>query len=136
MSEVVLYAFTIGDMPWWAWIVPFIGVFLLFGDRGLWDFEVKFPMTEGVGRGEVEFECWKKKGTFIEARFTIEPESANEEMDIFHNGERVYTIPAQKNAGGRVYVNEKITFEKPTEGDHVTVHIRNQEVFSGPLIKD
>jgi hypothetical protein len=137
MTETILIASFVGNMPWFIWaFFLFIPVMVIFGDRGLWDFEVKFPQTTSVGRGEVEFECWKKKGTVIEAKFQIESDSANEDIEIFLKGSHVYTIPAQKNTGGRIFIQEKITLDKPEEGDQVTVKIRNEEVFSGPLIRD
>jgi len=102
----------------------------------LWEYEVKFPQTTGVGPGEVEIECWKKKGATLEAKFQIESESANKDIEIFLKNQNVYTVPAQKNTGGRVYISEKIDLDKPKEGDQVTIKIRNEQVFSGPLIRD
>lgn len=62
------------ELPGWAWFGLLI-VFLFFtGDKKEWDYEVKFPLKEGVGRGEVELECLKKKGSSIEVELELEPE--------------------------------------------------------------
>ena len=61
----------------------------LFGDRKLWELEVKFPMKHGVGRGEVEFECLKKKGSTIEVKFELEEMFHNKPIEIFLNNQLV-----------------------------------------------
>ena len=42
-------------------------------------------MKPGVGRGEVEFECLKKKGSSIEIEFQLEEMFHNKCMEIFLN---------------------------------------------------
>lgn len=57
VNKILAILFTI---PNWAWVVGgFIVFAILFSDRKLWELEVKFPMKPGVGRGEVELECYK-----------------------------------------------------------------------------
>ena len=44
----------LSTIPTWAWIiVGFVLFVIIFGDRKLWELEVKYPMKPGVGRGEV-----------------------------------------------------------------------------------
>ena len=136
MSELLPADVVMSGIPWYAWLGIFIGIMIVFGDRILWDFEVKFPFKEGVGRGKVEFEHHKKKGTIIEARFDLEPDCWHEDIDIYLKGEHVYTIPSKKNDGGRTYSKEKSEYDKPAEGDEVTVKIRGEVVLSGPLVLD
>jgi hypothetical protein len=137
MIETILLASFVGNMPWFVWAAfLFIPIMVVLGDRKLWEYEVKFPQTTGVGRGEVEFEAYKKKGTTLEAKFQIDPDSANKDIEICLNDKHVYTIPAQENTGGRVYINKKIQLDKPEEGDQVIIRIRHEEVLSGPLIRD
>ena len=68
MMDVVQFAASFPDIPWYAWAGLFLLIIFFLGDRVLWDYEVKFPMTPGVGRGEVELEHLKKKGTQIEVK--------------------------------------------------------------------
>lgn len=136
MIESILLANLLGDVPWYVWFGLFIVVMIIFGDRGLWDYEVKFPYTQGVGRGEVEFECYKKKGSVIEAKFQIDTECANEAIDIYLGDRLMHSISSQKNPGGRIFIKESLEMEEPTEGDIVEVIIRGEVVFSGPLIRD
>lgn len=124
-------------VPTWVWVIGGIIVFaILFGDRKLWELEVKFPMKSGVGRGEVEFECHKKKGSSIEVKFELEELFHNKDIEIHLNNRLVYTVPASKNSGNRIYINEKLALQKPNEGDKVGVTIGGQKQFEGVLVRD
>ena len=48
----------------------------------------------------------------------------------------LYTVPPEKNSGGRIYLVEKVDLSEPTEGDIVSICIRGDVVLSGPLIRD
>jgi len=127
----------LSTVPTWVWIVGGIILFtIIFGDKKLWEFEVKFPLQAGVGRGEVEFECLNKKGTFIEAKFELEELYQNKKIEIFLNNRMVYSIPEAKNNSARIYINEKLEVQKPTEGDEVTVNIGGRKQFEGVLVRD
>ena len=114
----------------------FIIFIFIFGDQKLWELEVKFPTKPGVGRGEVEFECHKKKGSSIELKFTLEELFQNKDIEIILNNRSIYIIPASKNSAARTYINEKLELQKPTEGDKVEVTIGGQKQFEGVLVRD
>ncbi len=126
----------ISNLPTWVWVVAVIAVLFLLGDRKLWEYEAKFPLNEGVGRGEVEFKCYKKKGRVIELELKLEEKWCYSPVDVFLNEVKVYTLPAEKNTSGRIYHEEEIEIEDPKEGDKVTVKINSEAVFSGQLIRD
>ncbi len=127
----------LSTIPTWVWVVGGIVIFvILFGDQKLWEFEVKFPMKHGVGRGEVEFECLKKKGSTIEVKFELEEIFHNKPIEIFLNDKLVFTVPQAKNTGRRIYIEENLDLQEPNEGDKVCVHIGGQEQFEGQLYRD
>lgn len=124
-------------VPTWVWVVGGIILFsIVFGDKKLWEFEVKFPLQAGVGRGEIEFECLKKKGSSIEVEFQLEQLFQNKNIEIFLNNRLVYTVPESKNNGVRININKKLEIQKPNEGDKVTVNIGGQKQFEGVLVRD
>lgn len=124
-------------IPIWIWVLAgFIIFMFIFGDQKLWELEVKFPVKSGIGRGEVEFECHKKKGSSIEVKFELEELFNNKDIEIHLNNRLVYTVPAIKNTGNRIYINEKLELQKPTEGDKVEVAIGGQKQFEGVLVRD
>ena len=127
----------LSSIPIWVWVLGgFIIFVFIFGDQKLWELEVKFPKKSGVGRGEVEFECHKKKGSSIEIKFDLEEMFQNKEIQIHLNNRLIYTVPAAKNSGTRVYINEKLELQKPNEGDKVEVTIGGQKQFEGVLVRD
>ena len=74
----------LSTIPTWVWVIGgIIFVVIVFGDRKLWELEVKFPHKQGIGRGEVEFECLKKKGSSIEVEFQLEDLFQNKKIEIF-----------------------------------------------------
>jgi hypothetical protein len=93
-------------------------------------------MAEGIGRGEVEFEGYKKKGHIAQAKFMFEPGFTFHEIQVFLEGAPVLRIPAERVKGGRLFHSEKIDHGRPREGDRVTVQIDGNEVFSGQLVRD
>lgn len=125
------------NIPTWIWIV--VGVFLyvvIFGDKKLWELEVKFPQQPGVGRGEIEFECFKKRGSQIEVELHLEEMYQNKNIEIFLNNSKVFAISAEDNKGSRLSVNKPITLSQPNENDKVEVHIDGQKQFEGHLYRD
>jgi len=118
------------------WIVLFILYVYFFGDRKVWEYEVKFPNEAGIGRGEVELECLKKKGTQVELSFDLEPEYNHKPIEIFRNGISIYTVEARFNNKNRIFIKNKTPLEKPEEGDEITVKIDGKTVFSGRLVLD
>jgi hypothetical protein len=126
----------ITSLPTWAWFVIGFILLILTGDRKLWEYEVKFPLQAGIGRGEVEFECLKKKGSTIEIKLQLEPDYNNKRIDIMLNGLVVYTISEHDNAGKSIVINKKVPLEKPNEGDEVIIKIGGEKVFTGQLVLD
>lgn len=124
------------DLPFWAWVILLILYAILFGDRKRWEYEVKFPLESGIGRGEIELECLKKKGTQIEAAFNLEPAYHHKQIEVFRNQLSIYTIPPEKNNGKRIFIKHKTPLERPNEGDEITVKIGGQDAFSGRLVLD
>lgn len=117
----------------------FIGLLIysyLFGDRKQWEYEAKFPLQEEIGRGEVELECLKKKGTQIEIEFTLTPAYQNKSIEIFRNSLLLYTIDAEHNNKTRLFIKDQCDFEKPKEGDEINVRIDGKSIFTAPLILD
>lgn len=124
-------------IPVWVWgFGGFIIFMFIFGDQKLWELEVKFPTKPGVGRGEVEFECHKKKGSSIEVTFELEEMFHNKEIQVHLNNRLVYTLPAAKNSGARIYIDEKLELQKPNEGDNIEVMIDGHKQFEGVLVRD
>ncbi|MFK7816374.1 MAG: hypothetical protein AB8B92_08560 [Gammaproteobacteria bacterium] len=124
-------------VPAWVWVIGAIIFYvMIFGDRKLWELEVKFPNQHGVGRGEIEFECLKKKGTSIEVEFNLEDLFKQKTIEIYLNNRLVYTVHAVKNNGARIFIKEKIDIQKPNEGDKVLVNIDGQKQFEGVLVRD
>jgi hypothetical protein len=126
----------ITDLPSWAWFALGFGLLMLAGDRKLWEYEVKFPLKAGIGRGEIELECLKKKGSSIEIKLQLEPNYHNKLIEIYLNNALIYTIPESSNTDKPLYINKKIQLQQPTEGDEVQIKISNKEVFTGQLVLD
>ena len=126
----------VSTIPIWVWIAGAIAILILFGDRGLWEYEVKFPFSENAGRGEVEFKCYKKKGSVIEVELNLESECINKDIDIYLNNHLVYSIPGEKNNSARLYLNRPLDMQKPNEGDEVSVKVQGRNIFNGPLVLD
>lgn len=134
LSEIIHY---IQHVPTWIWFVAGFVLLILTGDTKRWEYEVKFPMKQGVGRGEIEFKCLKKKGTSIEIELSLDTMQAEKPIDIYLNERLVYSIAADENiANKRIYINKKITIEKPREADTVAVKIAGQSVLTGQLVLD
>lgn len=127
----------LASVPTWVWVIGvFILYALIFGDRKLWELEVKFPNKHGVGRGEIEFECLKKKGTTIEVEFSLEDPFKQKALEIYLNNIKIYTVQAVKNKGMKTFIKEKIDLPKPNEGDKIFVNIEGQKQFEGVLVRD
>lgn len=124
------------DLPLWGWIILLFVYVFIFGDRKLWEYEVKFPMEVGVGRGGVELECLKKKGTQIEINLELAPTYHQKHIEIFRNGLSIYQIEPNQNTGKVIFIKQTATLEKPEEGDEITVKIDGENMFSGRLVLD
>ncbi len=124
------------ELPFWGWIILFFLYVFIFGDRKQWEYEVKFSKEAGIGRGEIELECLKKKGAQIEVVLDLEPAYHHKHIEIFRNGLSIYTIEASQNTGKRIFIKRKIKLEKPEEGDDITVKIDGKNIFSGRLVLD
>jgi len=110
LSEVVNF---VSNIPFWGWIIVFFIFIILTGDRILWDYEVKFPMEAGIGRGKVELECLAKKGTRIALKFELDPAYQQKQIEILRNGLSIYRIEASLNTGKSVFIKQITKLEKP-----------------------
>jgi len=136
MQEMQL-AEILAGVPTWAWVLGgFILFALVFGDRGLWDYEVEFPPVEGKGKGEIDFKCYKKRGTLIEVELSLDPAYQNRSIEIYLKGSRVYSIPKEKNNKKRIYLTDSIRLSRPSAGDEVSVNSGNEVLFTGKLVVD
>lgn len=126
----------LGSVPVLAWLGVVFFVLFMTGDRGLWDYEVKFPLQPGVGRAEVELKRYKKKGGAIEVKLELEPEFRNKPVGIRLNDRLVCSIPEAKTAGGRLYLNELVDLDEPDEGDLVSIEVDGNTIFNAPLVLD
>lgn len=124
------------NLPFWGWIILFIIYVFIFGDRKLWEYEVKFPKEANIGRGEIELECLKKKGTSIEVELELEPAYQHKPIEIFRNNLSIYTIEASLNNGKKIFIKQKTYLEEPKEGDAIQVKIDGKDAFSGRLVLD
>lgn len=124
------------DLPVYVWVI--VGIIVLFtcGDKKLWEYEVKFPLSHGIGRGEIEINCLNRRGAEVSASFTLEPNYQNQDIQIFINNNLVSTISANQNSKSRTFIRQKYTSPRPDEGQEVTVKIRDELVFSGVLVLD
>ncbi|MEM7542839.1 MAG: hypothetical protein AAF384_14830 [Pseudomonadota bacterium] len=123
-------------LPTWAWVLAAFAMLFALGDRGLWDYEAKFPSAKGVGRGEVELECYKKRGAHVELHLELEPDYRDAEVEVFFRGTCILHAAEQKRERERLYFREPLSVGEPREGELVSVRLNRREVFSGPLIKD
>lgn len=126
------------NLPGWAWFVMGFALLVLMGDKKFWEYEVKFPMKQGIGRGEIELEGLKKRGMKIEIKLNLDATQANKQIDIYLKEHHVFTISADENqANTHIYINKKIKLDQPpNEADIVTVKIGGQQVFDGQLFPD
>ncbi|HMB91870.1 MAG TPA: hypothetical protein VKP65_13540 [Rhodothermales bacterium] len=128
---------TLSMVPSWVWVVgAIVFVFFVFGESIVWDYEVKFPFNEGVGRGKVELECGKRKGTRIGCVFELNPSYQHIPLDVFVGETKIYTIPSEKNRSNRFSLRQNVPLDEPQEGDLVIVKAHDETIFSGPLVLD
>lgn len=127
----------LSNIPTWLWVVgTIVLVFIVFGERILWGYEVKFPFKEGIGRGKVQLKYGKKRGTRIKCVFELDPAWQNIPIDIYLRENLIYTVPAEKNKSSRFFLQQTLPLDKPREGDPVVVKANDNEIFSGPLVLD
>ena len=126
----------IADIPWWGWLVLFIAYVIVFGKKKLWDYEVKFPFKEGIGRGKVEFECFEKEGPKVEVKLSLDPQLHNKKIDIYLSGHCVFSVPSALNIEPQLRIEESLSMNEPKEGEIVDVKIDDNIIFSGPLVLD
>jgi hypothetical protein len=127
----------LSSLPTAVKIIGGIIIFMLiFGQKILWDYEVKFPFKTGIGRGEIEFECGKKSGPEIECEFELDDTYKNMPIEIYLKDKKAYTITADRNRQTFIRIKEKTPLDKPEEGDEVTVKANGEPIFSGKLVLD
>ncbi len=126
----------IESIPWWGWLALFIAYVVIFGDKKLWGYEVKFPLKEGAGRGEVELECFKKRGTSIELELELDTFFLEKEISVYLSHDLIYVVPKDKNIESHLNIDESIKIREPKEGEEITIKIEGKSVFSGQLVLD
>lgn len=124
------------SIPALVWVILVFVVLFLLGDRKLWEFEAKFPLKPGVGRGEIEIECFKKRGAVIEAEFNLEPDYNGKAIDVVVGQQLALSIPARENIGSYFRFEQAYELAKPTEGARVEIKIDNELIFSAVLVLD
>ncbi|MBT8141038.1 MAG: hypothetical protein HKN88_05540 [Gammaproteobacteria bacterium] len=125
----------LGSIPWYIWLILFIGFLFVTGDRILFEYEVKFPLQQGLGRGELEFKSLKKKGELIELEFDLETDEPLNSLEIFVNDESVHRLSKDK-LSSQIRIKEAYNGVSPKENDQVRVEINGQTRFSGNLYRD
>lgn len=126
----------VDSIPLYVWFIAGFLILLMLGDRKLWDYEAKFPLNPGVGRGEIEIECFKKRGPVIAAKMRLEPACNGKPLEVFLGNEQVLTVPAEKNRGAFFIFRAPYKYPEPVEGSVVEVRLNGRAIFSGPLILD
>ncbi len=101
------------------------------GDRTGWDKEVSFRYVKEIGRGEVEIEYSKKRGTEIEVEMMLVEKYRNKPIEIFLSNALICTIPAQANIGPETDYKEPCNVEKPQKGDLVKAVVARETLFEG-----
>ncbi|NRA39772.1 MAG: hypothetical protein HRU15_16645 [Planctomycetes bacterium] len=128
--------FILDSIPWWGWMLFVCTLSIIFGDRVAWEYEVKFPLREGIGHGKLEFECTKKKGSYIEISFQLEKDYQQQEIEIYLNQQLIHCLDSRQNNSSHFQFEERVDFAQPREGDIVRVCIAQQEIFTGTLALD
>lgn len=126
----------IDSIPLYVWFIAGFLLLFLLGDSKLWDYEAKFPLNPGVGRGEIEIECFKKRGPVIEAKMRLEPACNNKPLEVFLENQLVMTVPAARNKGPFFIFKAPYKYDEPREGSIVEVRLEGRPVFAGPLVLD
>ncbi len=126
----------IESFPWWGWLILFIVYIIVFGDKKLWSYEVKFPFKEGVGRAEVELECFKKRGAYIELDFELDESYLHKDIGVYLSHDLIYFVPGDKNNEGDLDIDESIDIKEPKEGQEITIKIDGKPIFNGQLVLD
>ena len=124
------------SVPFYVWIIIGVILTIIFGDREIREYEVEFPYKLVVGRAEVEIECYKRKGAFLEAELRLEPNYNNNPIEIFLNNNLISTIPENKNIGSFFVFKTPYTLNKPNSNDQIDLRINNEVIFLGNLIRD
>ena len=129
----------INTIPTFVWVV--LGIIALFavlgkaGDRAIWKYEVEFPLSEGVGRAEVEIKHWKKRGKVLELEIKPVKGFGFKEVYVLVGGYKAFSAShSEFNKWSKC--EKEYKFEKPNEGDEVKVLFDGKEVFSGVLLVD
>ena len=124
-------------LPAWVWVIAgILLVLFIFGDQLLWDYEVIFPFVSSVGQGKIALERGKKKGTTLEARFTLTPSYQQCSLEFHLNNSLIYTVLPQKNKSGKIRIKTTLSLDEPQEGDLVQVKCQDIILFSGHLVSD
>jgi len=128
------------SVPGYVWIILAITIIVLFGQRKVWEFEMKFS-SKGVGHGEVEIECTssklnKKEKMSIEVDLGLEPDWRNKAYEVFLNGKSILKISESESASFMNVIRKKYAGEKPNVGDQIEIRCEQQTVFSGELYRD
>ena len=124
------------SIPFFIWIALAIVVLFLFSDKQLWEYEVTFPYQEGVGRGEIEIEYYKKAKGSIDIELDLEPACVNKHLEIFLNDKKILDLPAATVTSTHLRVHEVYPFAEPHEGMNIDVRSEGRILLTGKMIMD
>ncbi len=124
----------IQTIPFFVWIILGVFILFLFGDKQLWEYEVKFPFKEDIGRGEIEIEYYKKAKGSIDIELQLEIPYVNEALELFLDNKKILDLSMETTANSKLRIHEKFDQAEPHEGMIVEIKHNNQTIMSGPLI--
>lgn len=124
------------SVPLFIWIVLFIAILFLFGDKQLWEYEADFMYKPGIGRGEIEIEYYKKAKGSIDIELELDEEYQNKPLDIYLDGISILNIPPQKNNGHKFRIHEPYKHLEPHEGMTVEIKHNNKVILASSLLMD
>ena len=130
----VILAF-IETIPWYGWVGFIAIVLVLFGDQKKAELEATFQHVEDVGSGEVEVDIFKRKA-WLYIKLKPEPAYQHKSLDIFIDGEKVYTVEHYQIRHGRFYRRERYRHSLPQKGSRVEVKCEGQTIMSALMQPD
>ena len=127
----------IDNIPSWVWIIAGLWFAMKYlGDKKKWEYEVDFPYLQGVGKGEIEFKCYEKKGISVEVELDLASPYKNKPIEVFLNDDLVFVLPPEKNNKSRVFKTAPIALIEPSAGDEVVVKVEGESKLRGTLKRD
>ena len=124
----------IQSIPFFFWILLFIILVILFSDKQLWEYEVKFDYAPGVGDGEIEIEYYKKAKGSIDIRLKLEQNYIHIPLSIVLNEESILNISEDQNNKPILQLHSAYEHAEPFEGMSIEVKHQDEVILSGNLV--